>query len=190
MSYLFFDVETTDLPNDSLPLDHPKQAHICQIAALLTNDKFEELASLCLLIKPRGWNIQAKAEERHGIPQSKCEKFGVEIDAAIKLFDRLFDLSQCQIAYSAEFDKKLITIERAVSKSPIMKDWNLKCPMKPLTPICKLPNKWNNGYKWPTLSQAFEFCFKKSMLNNHDAMGDVLALREIYKWCVNNHIQI
>lgn len=190
MSYLFFDTETTDLPNPNLPYDHPKQAHICQLACLLTDDKFNELNSFCVLIKPRDWNIQAGAEAAHGISQERCETFGVHILSALGLFHNLMKLSKSQIAYNADFDKQLINIDTGCSSMPIVTWQNLKCPMKPLTPICKIPNKWKNGFKWPKLQEAYEFCFKKKFDKAHDAMADVKALCQVYQWCLNNGVTI
>lgn len=35
----------------------------------------------------------------------------------------------------------------------------LPCPMLVSTDVCKIPNKWNNGYKWPNVQEAYDFFF-------------------------------
>jgi len=190
MSYLIFDTETTDLPKKFLKATDPKQAHICQLAALHVDDKFVEISSFSVLIKPRGWTIQSGAQAAHGITQEQCEKDGIEINEAMFMFHDAFNKTNRHVAYNAEFDRQLIDIETLVCNLNPLNWGSLICPMKPLTNICKLPNRWKNGYKWPKLQEAYQFCFKKSFDKAHDAMADVRALNQVFQWCLNNNVRL
>ncbi|MGT2505722.1 hypothetical protein [Cupriavidus basilensis] len=55
---LFYDTETSGLPQWSLPSEDPSQPHITQIAAELHDeDTGTTLAFMDLLIRPDGWTI-------------------------------------------------------------------------------------------------------------------------------------
>jgi len=43
------------------------------------------------------------------------------------------------------------------------------------TSLCKLPNKYGNGYKWPKLSELHNFLFNEDFADAHDALGDIRA---------------
>ena len=57
MSYLFFDTETTGLPEWTKPSNHPDQPHITQIAAALVDDNRHARSVLCTYIQPNGWTV-------------------------------------------------------------------------------------------------------------------------------------
>lgn len=52
--YLFFDTETTGLPNFKIPFNHESQPHICQLAAILTDQNGKIKSELNAIIKPEG----------------------------------------------------------------------------------------------------------------------------------------
>ena len=54
------------------------------------------------------------------------------------------------------------------------------CTMKATTPICKLPGKFGNDYKWPKLQEAYKHLFNEEFQGAHDAMADVRACARVY----------
>lgn len=49
---LFFDTETTGFFQDKLPVDHPDQPYIVQLAAQLCEDLGEPIAEFSLIVDP------------------------------------------------------------------------------------------------------------------------------------------
>lgn len=184
--YLIFDTETTNLPNDKIPLDSPNQARICQLACLLLDAEFKEISSFCTLIKPSGWIMSPGAEKVHGITQKACEDFGIEIAEALAKYEAL--TCEFRIAHNIKFDKRLLDIEYFLHK----KCWNswdetrTICTMLNTTMICKLPNKWRNGYKWPKLSECYQYFFHEELKDAHDASADVRATARVFRHLVIN----
>jgi DNA polymerase III epsilon subunit-like protein len=56
------------------------------------------------------------------------------------------------------------------------------CTMRAMENICKLPGKIAGKYKWPKLSEAYEYAFAKPLVGAHDALADVRACAELYFW--------
>ena len=54
---LFWDSETTGLPDFNLRARDPAQPHIVQLAAILTDDGGSVYESHNVIIKPDGWTI-------------------------------------------------------------------------------------------------------------------------------------
>lgn len=54
----------------------------------------------------------------------------------------------------------------------------LPCPMKILTPICKIENEY--GFKWPKVQEAYEFLFGKTgYIEAHRGIDDALHEAQI-----------
>ena len=78
MTYLFFDTETTGLPNFKMHIDWEGQPHICQIGAILTTKEGRLLGEMNLMIRPDGWKIPEDASSRAIVftlvrPKSRCK---------------------------------------------------------------------------------------------------------------------
>jgi DNA polymerase III subunit epsilon len=181
--YLFFDTETSDLPNAGLDLGDPKQARIIQLACVLTDERFEEVASFSNLISiPPDTKINPKAQERHGISKDRCIKYGIPIQAAIHMYLTYQAMCEVVIGHSLKFDAQMLDIELKMCSMATIEQKPSICTMLAMTSICRLPNKWNNGYKWPKLQEAYQFCFGESFDKAHDALADVRATKRIFKW--------
>lgn len=62
----------------------------------------------------------------------------------------------------------------------------LKCPMKVLTPVMKIPAKGRGGYKWPNVQEAWDYFFGKTgYVEKHrgadDAFHEADIVYEAYK---------
>lgn len=195
---LVFDTETTNLPQPKLPLTHPAQARICQLACILLDELFNEVGCFYSLIKPNGWIMQPGAQAAHGITQEKCEKQGISIDdAMIMLFTFNRIATKGRVAHNIKFDTELFNIELNIKNgksnmSPQFLDSgaNIFCTMLAMTPVCKLPGRGNGNYKWPKLSEAAKH-IGVELNGAHDALNDVRATAKIFHWLVENkHVTI
>lgn len=181
--HLIFDTETAGLPTAAPPHD-PAQPRVMQIGAQLLDDTFAVRGELNLLLKwPDRYPIHPKAAEAHGITWEMTQEFGVEPARAADLFADFVAAAKHHAAFNAKFDYQLTTIWAAQTRRPKpFFPTQPFCPMLALTPIMKLPGKWPGSFKWPNLQEAHVFCTGKHFDGAHDAMADVRALGEVYKW--------
>lgn len=187
MNYVIFDTETSDLFKKDLPLDHPNQARIVQLACVLIDSSFNEINIFSTLIKPDNWLISPGAQAVHGISQKDCETYGIPIQIALSIFDSFMNQSNYQVAHNSRFDTQMIDVEQScLGINP--KDWsNVICTMMAMTPICRLHNpKRANTFKWPKLLEAFHFCYGRTFSDAHDALIDVRGCKDVFKWLVEN----
>lgn len=82
MSILFFDTETNGFYEARLDLNDPRQQHMVQLAAILTDDQGKVQASFKTLIRPERdddlkFIMHPNAELAHGISVEQCDKFGL-----------------------------------------------------------------------------------------------------------------
>lgn len=202
-NYLFFDTETTTFPNPNFRPTHPRQARICQLAAVLTNDKFEEIEVIAEYIKPAGWEIQEGAFKAHGISMETCREKGVDIELVLSRFLVLSTKAQSSVAHNRLFDDNMMEIElachhekdKSIVDLPLTDHWDnhIKyCTMELTTPICKLSHKngkkrlYGQDYKWPKLQEAHLHFFGAEFESAHDALADVRATIKIFKHIVEN----
>lgn len=185
-AFLFFDVETNDMPNWRMPADHPSQARIVQVGAVLTDADLNEVEVLDLLVQPRGWRMAPGAQNAHGISLERCAAEGVWIEDVIRQFDRMADALQgadgTLCAFNIRFDNKLIRGERRRLGRPdrfgAVREFDA---MRAATPICDMPPTENMrragryGPKTPKLGEAHRILCGSDMAGAHDALSDVRA---------------
>src|SRR5215216_6018541 len=97
---LFFDTETTGLPEYKKKHDLSVQPHVIQLAALLTDDSGNTKGEFNTLIKPAGWTVPAEAQAVHGISQEDCERYGIEIRSALGMFNLWLKLLPEAVAHN------------------------------------------------------------------------------------------
>ncbi len=185
MTYVIFDTETTGLPNDRLPPDHPDQPHVCQLAAQELDDDRRVVTEINVLIKPDGWTIPAQATAVHGITQATAERYGIKVDGALALLRRMISRSRVVIAHNLEFDARMIARDaRGASWADVSAVGY--CTMTAGTDVVKRPPtermlaKGMTGYKKPSLTEAYRHFFGRDFAGAHDAMADVRACRDVY----------
>ena len=190
--YLFFDTETTGLAYKAKQLtpEDPNYPRIMQIAALLLDSKFNPIAQYSTLVKLEPHvQVDPKAQEAHGITKEDCEKYGVPAEIALMMFQSFAKNAQHFCGHNVEFDCDMITAEeRALfaKQGIIPVGYSKICTMELMTPICKLPHaRWKNQYKWPKLNEAYKHVFGREFEDAHDALADVRASIDLYKWILN-----
>lgn len=187
---LFFDTETTGLPQDRYPIDHPDQPHIVQLAAQLCADDGKALAGFALIVDPgiaSGVRIPARAAEVHGITDEIAAKLGVPLEFAINAFSHLYQRADLVCAHNIKFD--VFVTETAIARhhKQIRKlQKPMFCTMEAASPIVNLPptdRMKAAGFtkpKPPKLEEAYKHFLNEELKGAHDAMVDVAACARLY----------
>lgn len=182
MTYLFFDTETSGLPVKYAKRDDPRQPHIVQLAACLTDQGGKVISSVNVLVKPEGWTIDPKAFEAHGISEADCLNYGVSERSAIALFCNLAWQADTMVAHNVEFDMELIHFGLARMKSTNLTPFpETYCTMNEGRDLCQIPPTERmkaagfNQFKAPKLGELYTFLFGDELVGAHDAMVDVQA---------------
>lgn len=188
---LFFDTETTGLPDWKVPSDSDHQPHLVQLAAILADaDTRREIGSLDLIIKPDGWEIPDEVAEIHGITTDHAKAVGVDESLAVSMFLDLWN-GAGRVAHNRTFDQRIIRIatKRYFDEATIER-WADKDAfddtMLIAKPIMELPPKGKYGWKAPKLSEAYEHFIGKPLADAHSAMADTRACMELY-WALLDH---
>ncbi len=180
---LFYDTETTGLPDWKSPSDSDSQPHIVQLAALLVNvDTRETIASMDVIIKPDGWTISEEVSETHGITTEHALNVGIPEQLALDMFLAIWNGCN-RVSHNRTFDQRIIRIAAKRFKSEeIIDAWgekeNHQCSMLMAKPIMELPGK--RGFKNPNLAEAYEFFTALEIENAHTALADTKACMDIY----------
>lgn len=186
MTVLFFDTETTGFFQDRLPVDHPDQPYIVQLAAQLCEDDGKPIAGFSFIVDP-GVSIPERASAVHGITDERAVQFGVSAEYALSAFTHLYQRADLVVAHNIKFDRGVI--EAAISRHykkvmPLRK--SLFCTMEAATPIINLPPTERMkaaGFdkpKPPKLEECIRHFFDEDFDDAHDAMADVVACRRVY----------
>jgi DNA polymerase III subunit epsilon len=188
---LFYDTETTGFPNWGLPSDDPVQPHITQIAALLTDEAGNKLASLDLLVRSDGWTIPDDLQALTGITMERAEQGGVAEPVALSAFAALWRRASIRIAHNESFDARILRIGfKRFSGICDPDDWKAgpaACTQTLSTPIVKLPPTEKmvaagrgRSNKPPKLAEAYQFFTGKELSGAHNAMIDVMGVKAVW----------
>lgn len=186
---LFFDTETTGFFQDRLPIDHPDQPYIVQLAAELVDDEGAPVAGFSFIVDPGigEISIPERASTVHGITDERAARFGVSAEFALSAFTHLYQRADLVCAHNIKFDRGVI--EAAISRHyrkvmPLRKA--LFCTMEAATPILNLPPTERmkavgfDKTKPPKLEECIRYFFNEELDGAHDAMVDVRACRRVY----------
>lgn len=180
MRAIFFDTETTGLPDWKEPSDAPQQPHIVQLAARLVDlETQKEVASMNVICAPNGWGIPPELTAIHGISEEYARQVGVEEKKALVLFHDMWAVADFRVAHNESFDRRIIRIalKRYGGHLPehvhnLWKEGSAECTMKMSHEIM--------GGKWPKLAEAYQHFFGVAPPGQHTAIGDVDACQAIY----------
>jgi DNA polymerase III alpha subunit (gram-positive type) len=180
--YLFFDTETTGLPkNYNAPVtDVDNFPRIIQLAWMLCDENGNEKERWCSLIKPNGWIVpNEKFWIDNGYSQEKSIAEGTEIENALSHFLHIMNDAKYLIAHNMIFDEKIVGAEFVRQGIKSEKRLVKICTKETTTNFCKLPSA-RGGYKWAKLSELHQKLFNKDFEGAHNAMNDVIALRDCF----------
>jgi DNA polymerase-3 subunit epsilon len=186
---ILFDVETTGLPNYNLRARDPSQPHLVQFAGILLDGDLE-VEHFTAIVKPDGWVIPDDVAAIHGITQDRAMAEGIPEASVIELFHAWMRESGLLVAHNLTFDKFLMRIAArrydviTDADDPWWKEYPGFCTMKASTNICRIPATNGRGYKFPRLAEAYRHAFGRELQGAHDALVDVRACAEVYRWLV------
>ena len=197
-AFLVFDVETNDIPDFRLPADHPQNARIIQIGAVLLDADFNELAALDHLIYPDGWVIKPGAQKAHGISLERCRDEGLPIRSVITSLDTMADHLEAHagtlVAYNIRFDNKMARGERRRLGRRDRFGTTLEFdPMLAASPICRMSPTERmlragfTKFKNPKLEEAHRILCGCEMSGAHDALSDVRATVNVMRALRDKH---
>ncbi len=182
--YLFFDTETSGLPDYSAGLTDLCQPNILQIAMILANEDGRELMSCKLPIKPEGFTIdeQGAAYNVNKLGNAMLNSCGIQLRQALSMFQIFEKRATLKIAHNYRFDGFLVKSAHAKAQlaqlDPAIEKF---CTMKvaqELKKEGKLPSaKLEDFYKLAT---------GKPIGNAHDALIDARAAMECFFWLKKN----
>lgn len=191
---LFYDTETTGLPDFKSPSDAPHQPHIVQIAALLVDPETRvERAAIDLIIAPDGWAIPAEVAAIHGITTEIAKRAGVSERVAIDLFTDLRGAATIEVAHNIAFDRRIVRIAMlrhlGMTREEIEGDEGgveRYCTMKASTGLVNCPptaRMLAAGFtkpKPPKLAECVKHFFGEDLTGAHNALADVRACTRVY----------
>ena len=193
---LIFDTETTSKADFKLPSSHPTQPHLVQLGMILVDtSNWNTKAQLSMLVKLReGITIDEGAESTHGISSEQCNRFGVSPDTAVDIFSDLYQQSDIIVAHNLQFDSIVMEAALHRSTSALSKLIDINdgkqrvCTMHESTELVKLPGKYGNSYKWPSLSETYSFITDEELEGGHNALVDANGCKSIFRYLVENDI--
>ena len=187
---LFYDTETTGLPDFRAPSESAHQPHIVQLAALLVDmDTRETIQSMDVIIRPDGWTIPDEVAAVHGITTQHALDVGIPESMAVSMFMELWS-GRNRVAHNQQFDARIVRIALMryvdTEAADIWKEGAAECTAIMATPICQIPPTAKmvkagfNKFKTPNLGEAYRHFTGKELVNAHSAMADVMACRDVY----------
>lgn len=193
---IFYDTETSGLPDFKAPSESEHQPHIVQLAAAMVDlDTREIIQSIDLIVRPDGWVIPDEVAKVHGITQDKALALGVPELTALQAFLHLLDdrnstALRYRVAHNESFDARIIRIalkrytdEESADK---FKSGEAYCTMRESTSVVKCPPtaamraSGRHHYKNPRLEEAYKHFFGAELVGAHNAMVDVKACIDVY----------
>ena len=177
----FCDFETTGLPKEG-NTDFLVQPGICQIGAVVVDDKWKIIKRLNTLVNPeiseQRW--EAGAIKVHGISPDKVQ----DAPTFFAIFQELAAMAQgCDAwgGYNTKFDKDILWFqllrygfERSFPWPRL--DYDVMKFAKD-----RMAMEGKRGTKNPKLVEIYEFLFPGKSFDAHDALEDIIATVEVAK---------
>ncbi len=176
---LAFDTETTDLIKFKLAADHPDQARMCQIGAvLMSEDRRTAIETFEAIIKPDGWVVTEEASAINGLTTEICEAEGIPIAEAIDQFMDFYERAAVLVGFNLNYDTKSLRgeLRRLGHDDRFGEKLEADC-MHAARPLCGLP-------KPPTLVEAVRILLDEDHEGAHTALADAVKTGSIYRLLV------
>jgi len=183
---LFYDTETTGLPDKYYSLTYPKQPRCVQLAAILTDDKGVEQSCINLVVHPDGWTIPAGAAAVHGITTETAKEIGIREAVVATAFYDLLHKADLVVAHNEQFDRQIIRIMFSrlkrgwVFDKPACDTMEVSAPIVDLPPTPRMVRAGINKPKAPKLEECIEHFFGEKLEGAHDALVDVRACARLF----------
>lgn len=188
---LFYDTETTGLPDFKARSDEPTQPHLVQLALVLHDDACVEIRGGSWIIKPDGWIIPPELTAIHGISQERAMDEGIPEWEAMEHFIQAANRTTLRVAHNENFDRRIMRIamlrygiERDVVEfmeaRPSFDTCRAALPIVNLPPTAKMMEKRMMSPKPPKLEECMKHFFDEDLPGAHDALVDTRACARVY----------
>jgi len=179
--YLFFDTETTGLPqNWKAPVTNTANwPRLVQLAWLQYDANGTETGAGNHIIFPEGFTIAPEASRIHGITTEKARLVGESLEGVLDRFQAAIQSASVLVAHNMSFDEKIVGAEFIRNKRPNHLDGKRKiCTMQSSTDFCAIPGPYGN--KWPKLEELHFKLFRTTFADAHDASVDIKATAKCF----------
>jgi DNA polymerase-3 subunit epsilon len=179
--YLFFDTETTGLPNNhnAPSSDTSNWPRLVQLGWLLMNEQGDKLSEKNFIVKPNGFTISPDATKVHGITTKQALEEGRNLSFVLDEFIKDFSKAKYIVGHNLDFDKKIVGAELIrLSREDIMDTKKSFCTMKLSVDFCKINGIY--GYKYPKLQELYHKLFGRNFDNAHNAANDIEATQQCF----------
>ncbi|MDO9260630.1 MAG: PHP domain-containing protein, partial [Flavobacteriaceae bacterium] len=177
--YLIFDTETTGLPQHwNAPITDTQNWPRCiQIAWQLHDISGKLIDHANFIIKPDGFTIPLNSENIHGISTDLALNEGIPLDEALTKFNEIIAKTAFIVGHNVGFDLNVMGCEfyRQQITTPLNQLPILDTCTERTASLCELPGGRGGRFKLPTLSELYNFMFKESFVEAHNASADVEA---------------
>lgn len=202
---VFFDTETTGLPQWHGGAGHPKQPHIVQLAAIKQDlDTKQIIHTLACVMKiPDDVTIDPQAEAVHKKSKEFCNKYGYRPETILKMFQVMLEDADVVVAHNMKFDSLVYeaAVLRSIEKNgqflsmDAFRKCRACCTMLNSINLCRLPDtRKPNTFKWPKLNEAWPILVGRPQGlewnedHAHDALFDVQRCQEVF-WAIRDQMQ-
>lgn len=205
---LFYDTETSGLPNWSVPSGDPSQPHVTQLAAELCDEETgETLATMDMIVRPDGWEIPLELQELTGITMERAMDEGHPASTVLHTFLDMWGGIDLRCAHNESLDMRMLRIE--IMRDPrysveiIGADTSFADHWKAAPAYCTQSNSVKiinlpptpkmiaarrKGPKSPNLGEAYEFFTGQKLEGAHNAKVDIMACKAVY-YGIKNHLK-
>lgn len=176
---LLCDTETTGLLKGHR--DFFGQPGIVQLAAVKLNDDLVEVDHFNLMVNPEIGKWEDEAIKTHGITPDKVADAPTFFEVG-RAFAEFALGCHTFAGYNTEFDKKVLWWQLLRYGLEKNFPWPLRDVdvMKRVSKMIEMQGK--RGVKFPTLGEAYQYCFKRDFENAHDALADIRATAEVWRF--------
>lgn len=178
---LFYDTETSGMPDWPSRSLAEHQPHIVQIAALLIDlDTRGVVSGFDVTVRPDGWAIDPETVEIHGITEAHASEIGISEKLATTMLLALWERADVRIGHMQAFDERVLRIALlrhiGIDAAAAWKAGASHCTIEmarglPGAPDARPPNR---------LAKLHEHLLGRPMENAHSALGDVRATIAVY----------
>lgn len=182
-TYMFFDTETTGVPDDyNAPASKiDNWPRLLQLSWIIATENGETLSTKDYIIKPNGFSIPAESISIHGITNEFAQENGIQLCEVLD--DFILDLSKVSliVGHNVSFDKKIVGAELIrLGREDIISKFNSFCTMKSTKNLCRIPGRYGIDYKYPKLQELYYALFKKQFDGAHNSLSDIKATVECF----------
>ena len=182
LKYLFFDTETTGIPqNYKAPCtDTDNWPRLVQLGWILTDGEGLELGRGNRIVRPDGFEIPTAASDVHGITTERALAEGEPLHDVMMTFGADLNASNWLVGHNIDYDLHVVGTEyyRLGYDHRIMFARPYVCTMQATIDFCNIPGKY--GSKWPKLQELYVRLFGHEFDGAHDAMADISATKDCF----------